>query len=484
MKLAKTLKKNLDTLRKRLPSQDIMVYEFEAKGKKCAVMYADGLSDKDLIGEQVIRPLMRFPEKVSYESVKTGLLSPETKEFDLVDDLVEQILGGDCALLIDGSDKALVLGMRKYSVRAVSEPPTSTVIKGPREGFIEDMKTNMSLIRRRIRSEDLMMDTVQVGRYTQTSVTVCYIDSVVKPRLVEKIKDKLKDVDIDGIVDSSYLTKFLSTKRDSIFRQVGTTEKPDILTAKMLEGRVGIIVDGSPLVLTLPYVLLEDFQSSEDYFTSSYRATISRILRVLAITLSVMLPAFFVAAQLFHLQLIPLNFLLTIVNSIKGIPLSPSFEMFFTLLIFEILNEASVRMPKYVGMALSIVGALVLGDTAVRAGIVSTPTIMIMALSGISMYTVPELVETFSILRIVFLFLAGSIGVYGIIAGGVFLLAYLVSFENFGVPLLAPYSPLIVGDLKDGTFKSQLTEMRLRPKTIGSPNAVRLKERGSKEKSQ
>lgn len=483
MKLSTKIGKNIGTLKKKLPSYDILVYEFEAKGVKCAVMYADGLSDKELIGEQIIRPVMRLAGDVTYENVKTGVLAPELKEFDRIEDLEEQVLGGDCALLIDGSDKAFVLGMRKYSVRAVAEPPTSTVIKGPREGFIEDMKTNMSLMRRRLRTADLMMETMQIGRYTQTAVTLCYIASVVKPHLVEKIKDKLKDVDIDGIVDSSYLTRFLSTRRDSFFRQVGSTEKPDILTAKILEGRVGIIVDGSPLVLTLPYVLLEDFQSSEDYFNSSYRATVSRVLRVVAILLSILLPAAFVSAQLFHLQLIPLNFLLTIVNSIKGIPLSPSFEMFFTLLIFEILNEASVRMPKYVGMALSVVGALVLGDTAVRAGIVSTPTIMIMALSGISMYTVPELVETFSLLRIIFLFLAGSIGGYGIIAGVVFLLAYLVTLENFDVPLLAPYSPLIVGDLKDGTFKSNLTEMRLRPKTVGSPNAVRLRERASKEKS-
>lgn len=177
-------------------------------------------------------------------------------------------------------------------------------------------------------------------------------------------------------------------------------------------------MDGSPIALTLPYILIEDFQSPEDYYTSPYKATVARGLRALSVFLAVLLPGFFVAAQLFHLQLIPLNFLLTIVNSIKGIPLSPSFEMFFTLLIFEILNEASVRMPKYVGMVVSIVGGLVLGETAVNAGIISAPALMIIALSGICLYTVPELVQTFSLVRIIILILAGSLGGYSIILAG------------------------------------------------------------------
>ena len=191
--------------------------------------------------------------------------------------------------------------------------------------------------------------------------------------------------------------------------------------------------------------------------------------------LAVLLPGFFVAAQLFHLQLIPLNFLLTIVNSIKGIPLSPSFEMFFTLLIFEILNEASVRMPKYVGMVVSIVGGLVLGETAVNAGIISAPALMIIALSGICLYTVPELVQTFSLVRIIILILAGSLGGYSIILAGAFFLIYLVSFEDFKTPLLAPYAPMILHDKRDGFYKGALTSQKERPVVFKSPNKTRLK---------
>jgi spore germination protein KA len=242
---------------------------------------------------------------------------------------------------------------------------------------------------------------------------------------------------------------------------------------RLLEGRIAILVDGSPFAITLPYMMLEDLQASEDYYTSKYRANLVRALRVIAILFSIFLPGIFVAVQLFHLQLIPLNFLLTIVNSIKEIPLSPSVEMFFVLMIFEILNETSVRMPKYVGMALAVVGALVLGETAVNAGIVSTPTILIMAISGISIYAIPELVETTSVLRLLCLIVTGAMGAYGMVLFVAFIICYLCSMDNYGVPYVAPYSPFIANDLQDGIYMDDVIGMTHRPEAIGSKNKRR-----------
>ena len=273
------------------------------------------------------------------------------------------------------------------------------------------------------------------------------------------------------MLDSSYITKSLGEHKKSLFKQVGNTEKPDILASKILEGRVGILVDGSPIALSVPYLLIEDFQSPSDYYSSSYSATVSRILRILSVVISLLLPSFFVSAELYHLQLIPLSFLLTIVNSVKGIPLSPSYEMFFTLLIFEILNEASVRMPRYVGMVVSIVGGLVLGETAVTAGIISAPTLMIVAFSGICLYTVPELEQTFSVLRLVYLIIAGGLGAYGLLIFSALLLVYLVTFENYSTPLCAPFSPLIKEDLNDSFYKGFFAEQSTTPKSI-QPNDV------------
>lgn len=476
MKFNKSLKENLSFLKKKLSAQDVFFYEIKIGGKRDAcLIFVDSLTDKAEAGRLLVNPLSQFAGNPTYAAVKNSLLSPERKEYTDTEEAIDDMLTGNTMLVIDGCTHVICYGLKKFEVRAVSEPPTSTVIKGPREGFNECLPVNLSMLRRRIKSPDLEVEMLNMGKYSKTAIALTYIKGVVQKGLVESVKERLAKIEIDGILDASYVSKFLNEKKSSLFKQVGTTEKPDILASKLLEGRIGIVVDGSPIALTLPYILIEDFQSPEDYYTSPYKATVARGLRALSVFLAVLLPGFFVAAQLFHLQLIPLNFLLTIVNSIKGIPLSPSFEMFFTLLIFEILNEASVRMPKYVGMVVSIVGGLVLGETAVNAGIISAPALMIIALSGICLYTVPELVQTFSLVRIIILILAGSLGGYSIILAGAFFLIYLVSFEDFKTPLLAPYAPMILYDKRDGFYKGALTSQKERPVVFKSPNKTRLK---------
>ncbi len=473
MKVFKSVLKNQKYLQEQLPAKDIIYYNFKAGNLDFLAVYVDSITDKNQLGELLLRPILQQKPK-NFEQTFKQLQIANVIPFDAFNELIAELLSGKSLLFIQGEQRALSCDFLSFQMRAVAEPPTSTVVKGPREGFNESIKTNLSMIRRRIKVKDFAVEFLKIGKYTQNNVAICYINSIVSKKLVNQVKSKLKKINIDGIPDSSYIAKFIVSKPTSPFRQVGNSEKPDVLVQKMLEGRIAIVVDGSPIVLTVPYMLIEDFQNPEDYFINTYRGNMVRIIRIISVLVSVLLPAIFVSAQLFHLQLIPLNFLLTIVNSVKGIPLSPSFEMFFTLLIFEILNEASVRMPKYVGMALSIVGALVLGDTAVKAGIVSTPTIMIMALSGICLYTVPELVDSISILRLVFLIVGGSIGGYGIILTCVFLAFYLCSIENFGVPLLAPYAPLKQDDLKDGFYMEFLNKMHKRPKSLDSKNKIRL----------
>lgn len=482
MKFKKSLKENLNYLKKELSADDVIFYDLKIGGvRNACLIFVDSMTDKAEVGSLLVKPLANFTEKPTYSAVKNSLLSPERKEFTNAEQAIDDLLTGNTLLIIDGCAHVIGYGLKKMETRAISEPPTSVVIKGPREGFTENLSTNLSLIRRRLKSPDFQVETLNMGKYSKTNVVLVYIDGVAQEGLADEIKKRLSKVQIDGILDASYISKFLNEKKSSLFKQIGTTEKPDILTAKLLEGRIGILVDGSPIALSVPYILLEDFQSPEDYYGSPYKATASRVLRFLSVTLAVLLPAFFVSAQLFHLQLIPLNFLLTIINSIKGIPLSPSYEMFFTLLIFEILNEASVRMPKYVGMVVSIVGGLVLGETAVNAGIISAPALMIIALSGICLYTVPELVQTFSLIRIILLILAGSLGGYGIVLASAFFIIYLVSFEDYETPLLAPYAPMILHDRKDGFRKGALNEQKERPVVLKSPNRIRLKIKGEKK---
>ena len=376
-------------------------------------------------------------------------------------------------LIWEGMDEGLVVGTKKVPARAVTEPPTDVAIKGPREGFVEDVKLNTALVRKRLKTGELRIEFLTVGRRSQTSVALCWLDGTSVQSTVDEIRSKLSAIDIDAVPDSSYLARFLSGRPYSLVKQVGTTEKPDIFCAKIAEGRVGVLADGSPIALTLPYMLIEDFQSGEDYFVPAARATFTRFLRLFALLVAIYLPAFYIASQLFKLQLLPVKLLLTIAGSIRDIPLSPSLEMLLVLLVLEVLNEASIRMPKYVGMALSVVGALVLGETAVSAGFVSTPAIIIIAFSGIGLYAVPNLIEETSVLRLMMLLAAGSVGTYGIILLSAFVLIYLVSTENYGVPLAAPFAPFIRRDLRDALMKYNLISLKERSQTIGSPNKRR-----------
>ena len=474
MNLSKNLKQDVSEIKEKLQSDDITFLSVKIGNTDACLIFANELVDKEHLGNLIMRPALEFNGNLDEESLFGLFLSPEKTKVFTSEEVITEVVNGNGVILTDGFDFALSFGFKKFERRAITEPPTSTVIKGPREGFVENLPVNISLMRRRIKSPDLKFINAVIGRYSKTAVAVCYVKGVADKKLVDLVVKKLSKIDCDAVLDSSYVSKFLSGNRASLFKQVGNTEKPDILSAKILEGRVAILVDGSPIALTVPYLLIEDFQSSSDYYNAPQSATFARTLRAFSVAVSLLLPAVFLSAELFHLQLIPLSFLLTIVNSIKGIPLSPSYEMFFTILIFEILNEASVRMPKYVGMVVSIVGGLVLGETAVTAGIISAPTLMIVAFSGICLYTVPELEQTFALLRLVFLIIAGSFGVYGILLLICILLVYLCTLESFGAPVLAPFSPLVKNDLKDGFYKGFLQEMDRRPQSLKIKNQVRI----------
>ena len=261
----------------------------------------------------------------------------------------------------------------------------------------------------------------------------------------------------------------------SIFPQSGVSEKPDVVCAKILEGRVAVIVDGSPMILTFPFLLIEDFQSGEDYYQRSSFATFLRFVRLLGVIAAVFLPGLYVALQVFHYNIIPMRFVLTLMSAVSGIPFKPLSETIFVIMLFELIREAGIRTPRAVGMAMSIVGALVLGETAVKAGIISSPAVMIVALSSLSLYTVPNQVGTMSILRIIFTLLGGVGGLYFILLGAVFITFYLTSLNAFDTPYLAPFAPLVTNDMKDSFARVSFPRMKNRPASIPNKNKRRQK---------
>lgn len=470
---AQELKKKLNE------NDDVVVREINLKKKNAYLVFLDEITDNIVINQNIINgvnTLLKDVKKINIQTVMTKLSSVD--KISSTDDdkqIVDDIFRGCAILFIDGLAEAISFNVAKFESRAIAEPPTATVIKGPREGFTESIKTNIGLIRKRLLTEDLKIETMVVGRKTRTVIKVVYLDSVAKPSIVDKIIKKINAIDIDGVVDSYYIAQFLAERPNSMFRQVGSVEKPDIVVSKVLEGRVAIIVDGSPMVLTLPYLLVEELQSSNDYYTEPYRASTLRVLRIIGAMISILVPGLFIAMELYHYKLIPLKFLVTIVNSTQNLPLSPFLEIFFVLLLFEILFEASIRMPKYLGIAISIVGALILGDTAVKAGLVSSPCVMIVAISGITIYTVPEQSAQMSVLRILFTFLGGVLGFLGMLLGCVVVVIYLSNFNNYETPYLAPYAPFVKNDQQDFIMRKNITQMKKRPKSIPQKNKTRMK---------
>ncbi len=458
-------------------SDDLKLRELTIAGKRCAFAFLDGGIDRLLFEQSIIAPLSAAEsfEPPYAESLKKLVnFSEEAAEIPLIS-APGPIAEGDAALFVDGEDSAFVFSLRKPEKRSVTEPPTSSVLKGPREGFIEEIKTNLSMMRRRIKSPDLVVKTFQVGRYSSTSVAVLHINGVADKTVVKQIYEKISKIDIDGVIDSAYILSFLQAKPTSIFLQAGTTEKPDVASAKLLEGRVAIIVDGSPIVVTLPYLIFEDVQDGYDYYSGDWRASMIRIFRILGALLTILLPGAYIALQTYHVQLLPLKFLMTLMAATTGIPFPPAIEMLVVLVLFEVLNQASIRMPRYLGISLSVVGAIVLGDTAVKSGLISSPSVLVIALSAIGIFCVPDQVGTMSILRLVFLCISAVTGFVGMIILSIVLIGYLAGLDNYGTPYLAPYAPRINPDLQDGVFKSGTVSMVRRPYSIPTPNRTRMR---------
>ncbi len=439
------------------------------------VFYVDCLINKIYLAQSIIDPIIKIGNKVSPEAIKTAVSGVELKSLQQKSDIVTDILNGYAVFFIEDTQDVYSVACQGYTTRSIAEPPTSQVTKGPREGFVEDLSVNLSLIRRKIKSPELSIKNLVVGKVTQTKLAVVYIDNIADHGLVKKLEKQLSKIDIDGIIDSFYISTLLEEGKLKFLRRVGNSEKPDVICSRLLEGRVAIVVDGSPIVLTVPFLLVEDLQSPEDYYSIPARATTLRIIRFIGLILGFTLPGIYVALQSYQYKVLPLNFLVTLLSSIQGISFPPLIEILFVLFLFDILAEASARMPKLLGMALSIIGALVLGETTVKAGIISPPSIVVVAISSIMLFIVPDQVPQVSLLRMIFTIVGGIAGFYGMIMCFVALTTYLISANGYGAPFLAPFAPSVSNDKQDGIIKKPLTELKQRPTSISTRNKTRYK---------
>ncbi|MBE7074667.1 MAG: spore germination protein [Clostridiales bacterium] len=443
------------------------------------LMFLKSMVDKTAIAREIIEPIISYKNQFDFIALQTKIIRAADIAPIKRNQIVEYILKNQVVVVF--KEKYLSVDLEKFPTRMPSEPPTSPNIYGPREGFVEAIATNISLLRRRLPTKNLKIENLNVGRETNTKISVLYLKNIANKSIVKEITSKLKAIDIDGVVDSFYIANFLKKRPYSMFEQVGFQEKPDIVVAKVLEGRIAILVDGSPIVLTVPYMVFEDLQSSNDYYTNYVFVNFIRIIRTIGIALATIVPGLYLSIRLYSYTTLPLNYIIIISNSTRNLPFTPVLEIMFILLLFQILYEVSLRLPQYLGLATSIVGALVLGDTGVKAGLISPPGVIIVAVSIMAIYTIPSQASQLTVLRAVFVVLGATVGLLGIIGGVVYIINYLNTLNAYGTPYLAPFAPQIKDDLKDGIFKRPLYDMKKRPVAISNANKIRQKEADGNE---
>lgn len=434
----------------------------------CALIYLDGMTDADQLNEAVIRPLLVVTAPDDSGTLaeyveKQVLFARDVKKTNNVAKILEGILYGEALILIDGSNEALTVDTKGWRTRGITEPSDERVLQGPREGFDEAALLNLAMIRRKLQTPDFCTEMLRVGRRTATIVFICYLGTLAEEKTVAEIKKRISKIDIDGILDSNYLSEQIRDGKYSLFKTCGTTERPDVVAAKLLEGRIAIVVDGTPVVVTIPYIFSESFQSDEDYYLNFLVSSAGRILRYICFFLSISIPAIFISLSTFHKELLPTSLAIAIAQLRGGVPFSPFTECIIMIFVFEILKETGVRMPQSLGHALSIVGGLVVGQAAVEARIISTPMLIVIALSGISGLMIPRLKGAVFYLRLILVFLAALFGLYGYIAGISVVIMHIISLTSFGTDYTISLRKASFQTLKDTFWRAPWGYMKKRP---------------------
>ncbi len=480
---------NLDRLLSKCSDAVIKKFQFNKNPAiEAALLYFDGLVDRNEIENNILKPLMLEIEKLSTEyltlyktedifsAIESRILSmAELRTINTLQEVCHHISSGDTVIIIDGFDKAMVAGTRSWESRPVQTPDNEVVIFGPKEGFTETLRYNTALLRRRIKSTNFKIESMVIGRITKTDVVLCYIENIAPAGLINEVRRRLEKIDIDGILDTGYLKEMIVDSKETLFTQAEHTEKPDKVCGHLLEGRICIMVDGSPMALVVPITFPQFLIASEDYYIHYVPASLFRLLRFGAMFAALLLPSLYVAVITYHHEMIPTSLYLTIAATRQGVPFPPFVEALLLEATFEMLREAGLRLPRAVGPAVSIVGALIIGDAAVRAGLVSTPMVVVVAFTGIASFVSPAYSAgiIIRISRFGFLLAAASLGFLGIMIALILFITRMVSLSSFGQPYLSPIAPLNLAQLSDIFVRRPWFKDKKRPYMEGMKNQTR-----------
>jgi spore germination protein KA len=463
-------------------SSDFIIREFGDSGNpsRIAVLFIEGLIDHQLLStlmEGLVSPKYKqlIEQANPAEWLKSELSVGSIETVYAKEGLLQAILQGQVAVVIDGLRYAFSISIPGGVRRSVEEPSSQTVIRGPKEGFTEDIGTNMALLRRKIRSSDLRFESRTMGRFTQTKITVAYIQGIADPEVIKEVSRRLDTIHTDSILESGYIEEFIQDGVLSPFPTMLNTERPDTVAGGMLEGLVAILVDGTPFALLAPVTFFRFFASPEDYYQRYDLSSFLRIVRLGSFFVALLLPSLFVATTTFQQEMLPTTLLISLAAQRENTPLPALMEALVMELIFEVIREAGVRMPRAIGPAISIVGALVLGQAAVQAGLVSAAMVIVVSFTAISNFVLPSInmAASLRLLRFVLMVCAGTLGLFGVMAGVIPILVHMVSLRSFGVPYLTPFAPLYGRNLKDMFIRVPWWKMKSRPALLGDQNPLR-----------
>jgi spore germination protein KA len=487
--LSSSLQSNLQTMALTIGnSPDIVIREvpLQQADFKLAVVFMEGLADEKSVNHFIMESLKSGDRDAEFgltidsgadviDQLKRILPVGGIEEVEDMQSLFTAILSGKAAVLADGYDRGVLIGLKGWQERSIEEPSSQTVIRGPKEGFSESISTNIALVRRKILDPRLWLESQRIGRVTKTNVSVMYLQGTANDAVVREVRKRLNQIRIDGILESGYIEELIQEEAYSPFPTMYHSERPDVIAAGLLEGRVAIFVDGTPFVLLVPAIFPQFFHSAEDYYQRSDISTLLRIVRYLSFFIALLGPSVYIAVTTFHHEMLPPPLLISLTAQREGVPFPAFIEALMMEVTFELLREAGIRLPRAVGQAVSIVGALVIGQAAVEAGIVSAVMVIVVSITAIASFVIPAYNMGIAIrmLRFGFMGLAASFGLYGIIIGLLLIVQHLCKLRSFGVPYMSPYSPVTLADHKDVIFRAPWRRMLTRPWSMSQSNPNR-----------
>jgi spore germination protein KA len=478
--IERNYKNSISRLKEELgDSTDFATREFTLQKYKGVAVYIDGLVNNQMISDFFMDSLLKIQDEIITDSfqymVDKATSLGNIQIIHSWDQVYEGLLSGNTIIFVDGFTKAINIETKGWDKRAITEPSTQLSIRGPKDSFVESIRTNTALIRRRIKSPNLWLETMRIGTVTQTDIGIMFVKGIADDKIVKEVKKRLTQIKIDSIIDSGYIEQLIEDQTWTSFPTTYHSERPDVICSQLLEGRVAVLVDGSPFVLTAPAVFIQFFQAPDDYYARFDISTGIRLLRLLAFFIALVGPALYIAVTTFHQEMVPTTMIIALAAQRENVPFPAFIEALIMEITFEILREAGLRLPRSVGQAVSIVGALVIGQSAVQAGFVSPVMVIVVAITAIANFSTPTFAMAISarLLRFVLMGLATMLGFYGIMIGIMFMTIHLCSLRSFGVPYMSPIAPLNLKGQQDVLIRFPVWAMKNRPPLISEGNLRR-----------